>query len=185
MLLYNNLAVQFLITHCHYCFQHWPIVKQMYIIAMKEIHCTYSVEYSIFFMECHIVREMYAVYAFSYICCPIYLYKLSHGFLANCNAISSTVFSVIIILYWFISSSIITCILIWYSLFPLLQHYDEKINLSIVGYFGVVKAISSHQKELSSSPPDLVSATFPNTQVYLCVCVCLHMHVYVCVCVCL
>ena len=67
----------------------------------------------------------------------------------------------------------------------MLLRYDEKINLSIIGYFGVVKAISSNQEELSSSPPDLVhvSATFQmHKSTFMCVCVC--VCVYVCVCVC-
>ena len=38
------------------------------------------------------------------------------------------------------------------SLFPLLLCYDEHINLSIVGYFGIVKTISSNHNELSQIP---------------------------------
>ena len=41
---------------------------------------------------------------------------------------------------------------ICYSLFPLLLRYDENISLSTVGYFYVVKVISSNQSELESSP---------------------------------
>ena len=38
------------------------------------------------------------------------------------------------------------------SLFPLLQLYDKHVNLSIIGYFGVVRTISLHQDQLPASP---------------------------------
>ncbi|XP_065899170.1 BAI1-associated protein 3-like isoform X2 [Dysidea avara] len=37
-------------------------------------------------------------------------------------------------------------------LFPLLQLYDKHVNLSIIGYFGVVRTISLHQDQLPASP---------------------------------
>ena len=39
-----------------------------------------------------------------------------------------------------------------FSLFPLLQLYDKHVNLSIIGYFGVVRTISLHQDQLPASP---------------------------------
>ena len=46
----------------------------------------------------------------------------------------------------------IKCIFLYFSLFPLLQLYDKHINLSIIGYFGVVRTISLHQDQLPASP---------------------------------
>ena len=40
----------------------------------------------------------------------------------------------------------------FFSLFPLLQLYDKHVNLSIIGYFGVVRTISLHQDQLPASP---------------------------------
>ena len=39
-----------------------------------------------------------------------------------------------------------------FSLFPLLQLYDKHVNLSIIGYFGIVRTISLHQDQLPASP---------------------------------
>ena len=44
----------------------------------------------------------------------------------------------------------IMCFLV--SMFPLLQLYDKHVNLSIIGYFGVVRTISLHQDRLPASP---------------------------------
>ena len=38
------------------------------------------------------------------------------------------------------------------SMFSLLQSFDKNILLSIIGYFGVVKAISLHQDQLPACP---------------------------------
>ena len=38
------------------------------------------------------------------------------------------------------------------SLFPLLQLFDKHINMSIIGYFGVVHSLNCCQDQLPSSP---------------------------------
>ena len=37
-------------------------------------------------------------------------------------------------------------------MFPLLQYYDKHVNMSIIGYFGVVHMIGRCQEQLPSSP---------------------------------